>query len=116
MRQKTKQLICEALVRSESIARRMAKIMGNNEIELLVCGIIVSATIKQDKQEDVARHIRNSRVKDFKITKVTGHGSTVQVYYKVINEDGTEGLDVDYRTFDLSHNPDYEELFDLQVL
>lgn len=116
MRQKTKQLICSALVRTENVANRMARVLTDSEIELLVNGIITGAAIKQDKLEVVKNKITSSRVKDLTVVKVTGYNQTVQVYYKPINEDGTEGLDVEYRTFDLSCHPEYEELFDLQVI
>lgn len=114
MRQKTKQLICESLVRSESIARRMAKIISDKDVELLVNGIIVDATIKEGKLTEVCDKISTS--KSFKITKVTGYGSIVRVYYKIFNDDDTEELDEENRVFDLNINPDYEELFDLQVI
>lgn len=117
MRQKTKQLLCSALVRSEQIANRMAEILSDNDIELLVNGIIVDATIKEDKHDEVELIIKNSRnIKGIVIAKVVGKFQSVNVYYKIINEDGTEGLDVEFKSFNLNINPEYEELFDLQVI
>lgn len=116
MRQKTKQLLCEALVRSETVAKRMARIMSDRDIELLVNGIIVGAAIKDNKLDEVLNKIKSSAVKDLKVTRVTGHGSIVRVHYKVINGDGTEGLEEESKMFDLNYNPECEELFDLQVI
>lgn len=114
MRQKTKQLICSTLVRSGELAERMARIMSEKDIELLVNGIIVDAKIKEGKLTEVCDKISTS--KSFKITKVTGYGSIVRVYYKIFNDDDTEELEEENRVFDLNINPNYEELFDLQVI
>lgn len=119
MRQRTKQLLCSAIVHgdSETIANRMAKILSDNDIELLVNGIIVDATIKEGRREEVETIIKIShKVKNIIITKITAYGSIVNIYYKTINDDGTEGLDIDHMSFNLNINPEREELFDLQII